>query len=180
LLAHHQRRVKATKNGITLQFGKKVFNYRNERTGEMFLNGESGIAWFNWETPDLLTVTDMNRENAFLVERSQVLPAIGASRAMLAQELGRVESHLAPAKTLYRVIKSKHRMEFRQNIVTPQVVDLGRQIETQSKTISRKQDIQAQAERICRKRGIAVPENLTPERFRMLQEFDRSFNQEEK
>ena len=104
LLAHHKRPVKVTANGITLRFGKQVFNYRDEQTG--LLRGQTVLASFNPEAPDILAVTDMNRENAFCVERSQPVPALDASAEVMAQEMGRVEAHMRYAKTRYTVIKA--------------------------------------------------------------------------
>ena len=117
-----------TANGITLRFGKQVFNYRNEQTGQ--LRGQKILAWFNPEAPEVLAVTDMNRENPFCVERSQSVPAMEASEDLMAQELARVEDHMGYARTRYRILKAQYDQEFRINVVSPQTL-IGQQIEAQ-------------------------------------------------
>ncbi|HTD65327.1 MAG TPA: hypothetical protein VK846_02200, partial [Candidatus Limnocylindria bacterium] len=69
LLAHHQRKLSVKRTGINFKIGKQTYTYVNERTGQLV--GEDVIAWFNPELPDVLCVTDLNRENPFAVERLQ-------------------------------------------------------------------------------------------------------------
>ncbi len=45
------------------------------------------LAWFNPEVPENLTVTDMNRENAFSVDRSPRVPAMDAPAELLEEEI---------------------------------------------------------------------------------------------
>jgi hypothetical protein len=94
------------------------------------LRGETVIAWFNPEEPEILAVTDMSRENAFCVARSQEVPALDAPEDILAQEIQRVEDHMRYARTRYRTIKAKYDQKFRPNILNRDTVDLGREIET--------------------------------------------------
>lgn len=128
LLAHHMRPIRVTPNGITLKFGKQTFNYRNAQTGE--LRGQTVLAWFNPETPETLTVTDMNRENPFCVIRSQDIPAMSASPELIAQEMEKINAHNKYAKYRYRTVKALVG-NFRRNVVDAQTAELGEQIEQQ-------------------------------------------------
>ena len=133
LLAHHMRPVKVTPNGITLRFGKQAYNYRNKATGRLI--GQTVLAFFNPELPDILTVTDMNRDNAFCVARSQEVPRFDAPADMLAAEMARIAAHQGYAKARYRVLKSIAEQPFRANLVDAKTVELGRVIETQTAEI---------------------------------------------
>jgi hypothetical protein len=176
LLAHHRRPVTVTANGITLRFGKQVFNYRSELTGPM--RGQTVLAWFNPEAPEVLTITDMKRENPFCVERSQSVPAMDASGDIMGQELARVEDHMGFAKTKYRILKAKHDQEFRINIVSPQTVELGQQIEAQRGAVKTRQQRQAKAQRVYGQRGAVAPAGARPEQIEAMEELNRLFQKE--
>jgi hypothetical protein len=133
LLAHHKRPLKVGRNGITLRFGKNSYIYRNEQTGR--LKGQKVLAWFNPEMPELLAVTDMNRENPFTVERSHDLPAMDADPEILEQEMGSVEAHNSYARNRYRMIASKIKVPLRTNQVDRSTADLGRAIEAQAQQV---------------------------------------------
>ena len=126
LLAHHKRPLKVTSNGITLRFGNQAFNYRNEETGR--LRGQTVLAWFNPELPETLTVTDMNRENAFCVARSPDVPAMEAPAELLEQELETIAAHQSYAKTRYRMLRAKYTTPFRRAVVDEATAELGEQI----------------------------------------------------
>ena len=126
LLAHHKRPAPVTRNGITLRFGKQVFNYRNIDTGRLI--GQRVLAWFNPETPEVLTVTDLNRQNPFCVARSQDVPAMDAPADLLDQELDRIEQHQAYAKARYRTLKARHATPVRPMIADRAAIELGAEI----------------------------------------------------
>ena len=114
LLAYHRLPEDVTENGITFRIGKRPFNYRDENTGRLV--GQSVLAWFNPELPELLTVTDMNGKNAFCVERSETVPAIDAPRDLYERELRRIAAHNTGAKEHYRMLKTTFAREFRQPV----------------------------------------------------------------
>ena len=122
LLAHHKRVCKVTVNGITLRFGKQPFVYRNARTGA--LRGQNVIAWFDPDAPELITVTDMKRRDAFTVERTNDVPAIGATAEELGVEMAKLESHMGYARDRYRVLKSGYQPATRPNLVDRQTVEM--------------------------------------------------------
>lgn len=167
LFANHKRPIKVTKNGITLKFGGEFFNYRNEQTGK--LRGQMVLAWFDPELPEVLSVTDMNRENAFCLSRSPQVSAMDAPEEILALAMQGVEQHMGHARTRYRIIQAKHNQRFRQNIVSASVLETGRQIEggraaalaQQSET----RTLQMRGARAFREAGIPMPNlaKLRPE-----------------
>ena len=138
LLAHHKRPVRVTSNGITLRFGKQVYNYRNEQTGR--LRGQEVLAWFNPELPEILSVTDMNRENPFCVERTQEVPAMDAPAELLEQEFKRIGDHMSYARVRYRTLKSKFATPFRRAIVDAETAELGKAITAGQARITEQRD----------------------------------------
>ena len=124
LLAHHKRPIRVTGNGITLRFGKQVFNYKGEATGK--LKGKTVIAWFNPELPEIITVTDMERNNPVCIQRSLDVPAMEAPEEIFSQELARIEAHQSYAKVRYNILQKKHATFVRPNFVSPEVVEVGR------------------------------------------------------
>jgi hypothetical protein len=126
LLAHHKRPLKVTSNGITLRFGNQAYSYRNEETGR--LRGQMVLAWFNPDLPETLTVTDMNRENAFCVALSPSVPAMDATSEQLEEEFARIAAHQSYARVRYRTLKAKHATPFRRAIVDVATAELGEQI----------------------------------------------------
>ena len=135
LLAHHKRPVTVGRNGITLRFGRESFVYRNAQTGR--LRGQRVLAWFNPELPELLPVTDMNRENCFSVERAQELPAMEAAPELIEQEMSRVDAHNAYARNRYRVLASKINVQVRPTIMDRSTAELGRAMDEQATATKR-------------------------------------------
>lgn len=172
LLAHHKRPVRIGVNGITLRFGKRIYNYKNSETGR--LRGESAIAWFNPETPEILAVTDMKRENPFCVPLAPPVPAIDASKEQMAEAMATVEDHMRPAKTRYRVLKAKYDQEFRINVVAPEVVELGQQIDTQKALVRSAQELQGRGRRALRGiNTLGQQRQMRPEEAQAAEELQR-------
>jgi hypothetical protein len=150
LLAQHKSPVKVTSNGITLRFGKQVYNYRNEQTGR--LRGQTLLGWFNPELPEILSVTDMNRENAFCVERTQEVPAMDAPPELLEQEFERINEHMSYARVRYRTLKARFSVPFRRTFADNKTVMLGVEIsEQQNKIEARRADDQKRQTRVSKR-----------------------------
>lgn len=183
LLAHHKRPLNVTSNGITLRFGKQVFNYRNEDTGR--LRGQTVLAWFNPELPEILTVTDMNRENAFCVERSQDVPAMDCPAELLGQEMARIEAHQSYARVRYRMLRSKFTMPFRRVIADAATAELGTRIEAEQSRVAdarnREQRQQGKVLKAARGLNMVVTERAArrPETAPALERLSELLNEEE-
>jgi hypothetical protein len=162
LLSHHKRPVKVTSNGITLRFGKQVFNYRDEQTGK--LRGQTVLAWFNPETPEVLSVTDLNRENPICIERTEEVPAMDAPAELLAQEMGKINAHLSYARTRYRILKARFSVPFRRTIADTNTVLLGVEMsQQQNRTLAARdeqQKLQTKARKVLS--GIGMTTNGRP------------------
>ena len=184
LLSHHRRPVKVTNNGITLRFGKQVFNYRDEQTGK--LRGQTVLAWFNPETPELLSVTDMNRENPICVERTEEVPAMEAPEELLAQEMARANSHLSYARTRYRILKARNAAPFRRNIADAQTVLLGTEMAgQQNKILEKRSEEQKQQSRVrqaARELQVTLPASVArrPQQAQNLKRLNELLKPEEK
>lgn len=129
LLAHQRRAIRVTKNGITFKLGKETFNYRNTETGALI--GQTVLTWFNPELPEILTVTDMQRQKPFTVARTQEVPAMDAPPELLAQELERIAQHNAFAKARYRILKPLKPIAFRGLPAIGPAAELGAEIGAQ-------------------------------------------------
>jgi hypothetical protein len=117
LLAQHKLRVRVNRNGISFQFGRERYTYKNEETGRRI--GRELVAWFNPEDPSLLCVTDTDHEHPFTVERALLVPAMDAPEEALAQN----ERHDSARKALYRTVKPYFAAEFRQRMFRSNRVD---------------------------------------------------------
>lgn len=156
LLSHHMRPLRVTGNGLTLRFGKQVYNYRNEQTGR--LRGQSVLAFFNPDLPEIITITDMKRENAFTVERTQEVPAMDAPAELLGQEMERINAHMSYGRTRYRTLKAKFSVPFRRTIADHGTVNLGVEIAIQQNAVQtrrvEKDQQQTRVRKIARDNGI--------------------------
>jgi hypothetical protein len=121
LLATHKMTVRVGRNGISFQFGRQSYTYKNERTGA--LKGKTMIAWFNPEYPELLSVSDEKMRNVFTVERALPIPAMGATDEQLAEALAKNAQHDAYAKALYRSVKLRFSDRFMKQMFQPVFVD---------------------------------------------------------
>jgi hypothetical protein len=184
LLAHHKRPLKVTSNGITLRFGKQVFNYRNEETGR--LREQTVLAWFNPDLPEILTVTDMNRENAFCVERSQDVPAMDAPEELLGQEMARIEAHQSYARVRYRMLKSKFATPFRRVIADAATAELGARFEAERSRVSAERSSQQRQQTKARKTfsrlgmAVAAGRPLRPGQAEAAERLNSFLNEEDK
>ncbi len=175
LLAHHKRPIKVTSNGITLRFGKQVFNYRNEQTGR--LRGQTVLAWFNPELPELLTVTDLNYDNAFCVERSQEVPAMDAPVDLLNHEMMRIEAHMSYARVRYRTLRAKFATPFRRVIVDAQTARLGNEIQAQHATLEKERrqtkKRQVRARKVYGRLNLTAPADAPPDRIEAAERLEK-------
>ncbi|HUB66946.1 MAG TPA: hypothetical protein VL981_05620, partial [Candidatus Methylacidiphilales bacterium] len=158
LLSHHKRPTTVGRNGITLRFGKRNFTYRNAKTGE--LRGRQVLAWFNPELPELLAVTDMNRENCFTVERSEDVPATDAPEDMLQREMERMAAHNGYARQRYRTLARLANLNPRPTIMDRPTAELGRAIESQAKEVRAKRHERRNLESVGR--AVLVDAGITP------------------
>ncbi len=63
------------------------FVYHDKQTGRLI--GQDVLAWFDPETPEHIVLTDMNRKNPILVERSAAVPALDTDSEVFQHELRR-------------------------------------------------------------------------------------------
>jgi hypothetical protein len=133
LLAHDKRAAKVTLNGITFQVGKQKFNYRGNEIAHLV--GQDVLAWFDPENPEALVVTNMQRKNPIIVERSQQVSALECitdpDSGRLAQELKRIAGQASHMKARFTAVKSKFTMPRRRTLADDSSIRLGQQIEEQ-------------------------------------------------
>jgi hypothetical protein len=134
LLANHRAAHKVTRNGIQIQ----GFWYRNEQLSQFI--GERVLTWWNPDTPEYVTITDMDRQNPFAVERVEHLPATTATPEMIADAKARLRSFNAHAITQYRIIRPRFtRNIIRQTIGSVATVELGREFDRQAVDLKTRQ-----------------------------------------
>ncbi|HOW64866.1 MAG TPA: hypothetical protein P5186_19880 [Candidatus Paceibacterota bacterium] len=98
LLATHRFPVLVQKYGIALNIGGHRMLYANEHTGRLI--GQRVFAYYNIDHPDLLTVSDFNRQNFFSVKRI-LLPAMTATSEQFAEANAQIRDHQKTAKVIY-------------------------------------------------------------------------------
>ena len=102
ILATHKKPVRVRQEGIVLTIRGQKFLYASEQTGALI--GRDVLAYYNVEAPELLTVSDMKRQNFFSVQRIE-LPAMSATGEQFAQVNAQLRGHRASAKALYGEVR---------------------------------------------------------------------------
>ncbi len=177
LLAHDKRQARVTLNGVTIQVGKKKFNYRGQEIAHLV--GRDVLAWFDPENPEIITVTNLDRTNPICVacsENPSVLESIIAPESgTLGRELARIEGQASHMKTRFNVIKAKFPLPQRQILAAAQVTELGEEIATQKAALNenaaRRQRQRSQANKFAQRTGIAMAETAEPDDARRVLNF---------
>ena len=99
LLASHRRAVAPTKKGIPVTVQGRTLYFYNERTGNLRRDQKVMVYW-HLEYPHLITVTDMNGQNAFSV-KAPLLPAMDATKEQFAKVRAAKQGHMQAARALY-------------------------------------------------------------------------------
>jgi hypothetical protein len=124
IFATHPKRVFVRQEGISLTIRGKKYLYYNEHTGPRI--GREVLAFYNIEMPELLTVTDLNRQNWFSVKRVE-LPAMSATKEELAEVNRLSKAHMAHAKAIFGGLKHEVVSTItRDNELGPEEKELGR------------------------------------------------------
>lgn len=172
LLAHDKRVCKVTLNGVTIQVGKKKFNYRGAEIAHLV--GHDVLAWFDPENPESLVVTDMQRKNPICVGRANAVDALECLTApdsgKLAAAMQLVEGQASYMKARFKVVHSKHAMPQLRVLADARTLTLGQEID--AKKSERKESV-VRVERAKRKaRSMDIPAVLIgddPEKARGLE-----------
>jgi hypothetical protein len=106
ILSTHRKEVPVRQEGIVLTIRGQRRVYFNEHTGRLI--GQRVLAFYNLEMPELLTVSDMNRNNYFSVQAVK-LPAMTATREQLQEVRELRKAHMAPAKAIFGQIQHPYR-----------------------------------------------------------------------
>lgn len=183
LLAHDKRPARVTLNGVTIQVGKKLFNYKGSEIAHLV--NEEVLAWFDPENPEILVVTNMNRENPICVARSNEPSALECltdpESETLGREMQRIESQASYMKTRFNVLKSKFPMPQRKSLIDARTLQLGAQIEEQKGRIKTEQAQTQKVRRLANNLNMAVPESAArrPETAPALARLDELLNEED-
>ncbi|MGI8438099.1 MAG: hypothetical protein ACR2NX_14575 [Chthoniobacterales bacterium] len=174
-LASDVKPLKIGPNGITFKIGKQTFNYKDAETGARW--GDTVFAWFNPQRPELLPCTiDRGGAGLFVVERSFPLPAVDASRELLASENAKGGAHQRYAPDLYRTVKNVlPAAAFRGQTLDRKGLQLGAAIEKQQQKFSARRQSEEELETaISRKAKLAgIPSALVPRRRGQLESMDK-------
>jgi hypothetical protein len=98
LLATHRKTVTVRQEGIVLTIGQNKMLFCNEQTGPLI--GRKVFVYYNLECPDLLTVSDLNRQNYFTVKAIS-LPALSATKEQFSDVHSRIAGHQKAARAIY-------------------------------------------------------------------------------
>lgn len=161
LLSHYVKRDRVKVNGISFRFGQKQFVYRNERTGQD--RGKEVLAWFDPETPDFISVTDLDRKNPYLVERAMPVDFLaGKGNEQFERETSKVAAHGAHFRTLYRTLKASFEPAFRRNFVDVQNAATAQEMRVLRDNHEAKEQERNRARQSFSKLGMSAPRDLRP------------------
>jgi hypothetical protein len=162
LFSTHCQKIKVRQQGIVLTIGGNKLLYCNERTGQLI--GRDALAFYNFDCPELLTVSDLNRQNYFTVKNIS-LPAMSATKEQFETVHTAIAGHRKAAKTIYGSIKHPTVVTItRDNDASEETKALGRfvngeveqfqQAQTATRRTLRKAQIEAAA------LGVNVPASI--------------------
>jgi hypothetical protein len=143
LLASHRMRVRCGRNGVSFQFGRVRYTYKNYATGRRV--GEDLIAWFNVEDPRTIALTNLKEEagSLFVVEREISVPAMDAGPEVLNAALAQNDAHEQYRRALYRAVSQNFstgfagRM-FRQNLIDHKTAETAAAMREQDAALKRR------------------------------------------
>ncbi|HEY3856366.1 MAG TPA: hypothetical protein VGO67_18430 [Verrucomicrobiae bacterium] len=160
-------RVKVREEGIVLRIRGKRLAFFNEHTGPLI--GREVFAFYNMEQPQLLTVSDLNRQNFFTV-KSHILPAMSATKEQFAAVNADRAGHMRHAKEIYGSIEHPNRLFIqRDDDISQEVKELGRFHNSETEQFKQEQAATnrtiGKIQQASAATGIPVPRNLRhPER----------------
>lgn len=131
LFATHRSVRKIRKNGICISIGKgkNAFVYRSAETGDRV--GQQVVAWFDPDSPEFCTITDMDNRNPVTVPRATSIPAMDATREELEEAMASVQSHERAIRERYSRLRASYIPAARPNLVAPSTAALGREMKAQ-------------------------------------------------
>jgi hypothetical protein len=123
LLATHCKKVRVHQQGIMLAIGNSRMLFANDQTGPLI--GHDVLAFYSLECPELLTVSDLNRQNYFTVKAIS-LPALSATNEQFHAVHAQISGHTKPAREIYGSIKHPRMLTIsRDSDATPATAALG-------------------------------------------------------
>jgi hypothetical protein len=159
LVAHYVRPVPVTTNGICFRVGSKSFVYRNERTGQD--RGKTVLAWFDPDSTEFLCVTDMNRQNSYLVERSMPVDFLAATGdPHFEREIAKAASHSAYPRARFNVLKARFAPTYRRNLVDVATAETAQEIQSLRTEKITQQKETSRARKSFSRLGMAEPRKL--------------------
>jgi hypothetical protein len=159
LVAHYVRPVPVTTNGICFRIGSKSFVYRNDRTGQD--RGKTVLAWFDPHCQEFLCVTDMNRQNPYLVERSMPVDFLAApGDAHFEREIAKAAAHSTYPRARFNLLKADFEPTFRRNLVDVATAETAQEIQSlRTKKIDEQKETN-RARKSFSRLGMAEPRKL--------------------
>jgi hypothetical protein len=99
-------------NGLSFQYGRRRFTYKDERLGIMRNLGQLATAWFNPENPTICHVTDIDGENPITVKQETSTPYHYASPELMGQASKENASMARNSKEVYAAVKQAFSTDF--------------------------------------------------------------------
>jgi hypothetical protein len=124
ILATHKTSVRVRQEGIVLTIRGKRRLYCGEETGSRI--GREVLAFYSIERPDLLIVSDLDRQNYFTL-RSVENPAMTPTREQYEEVNGMISAHMKPVKVMYGQMQERFAVTISRDTDHDQAtMDLGR------------------------------------------------------
>jgi len=167
LLATHCQQATVRQQGIVLTIGGNKMLYCDEQTGQLI--GRQVLTYYNLDCPDLLTVSDLNRQNYFTVKAIS-LPALSATKEQFETVHAQIGGHRKAAKTIYGNIQHPTIASIaRDASASEPAKELGRFVNQEAETFQAEQSATTRKLRkiqlTAAAAGIAIPGRIkNPER----------------
>lgn len=137
LLATHCQQVTVRQQGIVLTIGGEKRLFCNEKTGQLI--GHPVLTYYNLDCPDLLTVSDLHRQNYFTV-KAVSLPALSASKEQFETVHAQIAGHRRAAKVIYGNIQHPTVASItRDNDASEPAKELGRFVDQEAEAFQAEQ-----------------------------------------
>ncbi|HZM03451.1 MAG TPA: hypothetical protein VFC44_10525 [Candidatus Saccharimonadales bacterium] len=128
ILASHCVKTHMSTKGLRLTIrGQSRYYYDAQHSGQYV--GQNVLAFYNVETPHMLTVTDLDRKNPFTLTENS-LPAFSATKEQFSAAKRAVAGHMQPGKVRFGQIEHPERSHIvHDNSIDAQAGELGRFIQ---------------------------------------------------
>lgn len=168
ILANHKIPVTVGRNGISFTLASRRWTYKSGETGALY--GQTVKVWFNPESPEIVSVTDLDNHYLCTVPLAPMIPAMDATPEQMAAAERANNAHNAYGKRVFETIRPNLFSEqFRRRMFKPSIVDsntrilgaqMGERREAVAEEVKKNESMRRKNTRLANK--LNMPTALTP------------------